>query len=409
MEPQPVSVVLAIDDSASSLMVLEDALNEAGYHAMRASDGMKGLAMAMATPPDLILLDVIMPGIDGFETCRRFKSDPTLRDIPLIFMTSLSTEQFKLDGFEAGAVDYLTKPLQMREMLARVQTHLSLSMMRRRLAAQNLALQREMAARASASRALLSEAEGMAALGRTVATMAHDINAPVGMALTAASVLESRLRMLKGMLGQNKLTRSEMDKFIADGMEVSASVTINCRRAADLVRRLRSGVGERASAQRHRFLLGETVRQTIASMHPHFAEHHITWDLKVAQEVEMDSYPGILVRVLTNLAANAQDHAFAADGGRLDLSIEPGGEGRVLLRFADNGCGAAAVDLPRIFDAFYTTRREQGNSGLGMHIVRTMVNDILGGAVAVASEPGKGFVVTLDLPLCAPPLADGRE
>lgn len=409
MEPQPVSVVLAIDDSASSLMVLEDALNEAGYHAMLAPDGMKGLAMAMVAPPDLILLDVIMPGIDGFETCRRFKSDPALCDIPLIFMTSLSTEQFRLDGFEAGAVDYLTKPLQMREVLARVQTHLSLSMMRRRLAAQNLALQREMIARASASRALLSEAEGMAALGRTVATMAHDINAPVGMALTAASVLESRFRMLKGVLEQNKLTRSEMDKFIADGMEVSASVTINCRRAADLVRRLRSGVGERASAQRHRFLLGGAVRETIASMHPHFTEHHITWNLVMAQEVEMDSYPGILVRVLTNLAVNAQDHAFGVDGGKLDLAIEPGGEGRVLLRFADNGCGVAAADLPHIFEAFYTTRREQGNSGLGMHIVRTMVNDILGGAVAVVSEPGQGFVVTLDLPLCAPPQADGRE
>ncbi|MES2125664.1 MAG: hybrid sensor histidine kinase/response regulator [Pseudomonadota bacterium] len=399
--------ILVVDDSASSLEVLQEYLQQSGYRVELARDGIEGVRMAAESPPDLILLDVIMPGIDGFETCRRIKANHDLRDIPLIFMTSLSNEQFKVNGFEAGAVDYLTKPLQMKEVLARVQTHISLHAMRLRLAAKNTALKREMAARTDAARALVAESESMASLGRLVTTLAHDINAPVGMALTASTVLDSRFEDLRKAVEQGALRRSDLDRFLAEGSEICTAVSVNLQRAGELVSRLRAGPNDRAHAQRHCFDLGEKVREVMHSMDPHLKQRHIAWKLESDAPLQMDGYSSILARILTNLTANAEDHAFDEGGGMLTVRIAPMGKDRVLLAFSDDGRGIPAVALPNIFNAFFTTRGDEGNSGLGMHIIQTLVMDILGGKVNVASEVGQGTTVRLELPLSAPALPMG--
>ncbi|MCP4011210.1 MAG: response regulator [Proteobacteria bacterium] len=120
------NTILIIDDNSANLGVISDFLEAAGFEILAAHDGGSGLAIAREVRPDLILLDVIMPGIDGFETCRRLKADAGTRAIPVIFMTALTDTANKVSGFEAGGVDYITKPFQLEEVLARVKTHLSL-------------------------------------------------------------------------------------------------------------------------------------------------------------------------------------------------------------------------------------------------------------------------------------------
>jgi len=139
--------ILVVDDSPSVLDVLRDTLEDKGYSVYVATNGEKALARAAQSMPDLILLDVLMPGIDGFETCRRLKADERTRDIPVIFMTGLTDTANKVTGFEAGGVDYVTKPIEVGELVARITMHLSIHDMQEQLKAQNERLQQEIAER----------------------------------------------------------------------------------------------------------------------------------------------------------------------------------------------------------------------------------------------------------------------
>ncbi len=139
--------ILMVDDTPANLGVLAHVLEEHGLTVVVAQDGEEAIARAMRVRPDLILLDVMMPGVGGFETCRRLKAHPELSNIPVIFMTALAENSDKLRGFEVGGVDYVTKPFQIEEVLARINTHLMLCQVRRRLSEQNAKLQKEIALR----------------------------------------------------------------------------------------------------------------------------------------------------------------------------------------------------------------------------------------------------------------------
>ncbi len=135
-------VILLVDDTPNNLQVLFSYLEEQGFKVLLAEDGESALQIAQSQAPDLILLDVLMPEIDGFETCRQLKAQSSTRDIPVIFLTALSETVNKVQGFKLGGVDYITKPIEQEEVLARIQTHITLQKMRRTLAAQNQELQR---------------------------------------------------------------------------------------------------------------------------------------------------------------------------------------------------------------------------------------------------------------------------
>jgi diguanylate cyclase (GGDEF)-like protein len=153
--------VLIIDDTPANLAVVVEHLEAHGFRVAVAQEGEEGVSRAEFSQPDLILLDVMMPGIDGFETCRRLKGADRTRDIPVIFMTASAETQDKISGFSAGGVDYITKPFQIEEMLARVNTHLALRAAQKRLAEQNVQLQQEVAMRQKAETALQDANEAL--------------------------------------------------------------------------------------------------------------------------------------------------------------------------------------------------------------------------------------------------------
>ncbi|MEJ1936909.1 response regulator, partial [Nostoc sp. NIES-2111] len=149
--------ILIVDDIPTNIKVLFDLLNQAGFRVSVAKNGQSALAKAKEALPNLILLDVMMPGIDGFETCRQLKANPKTKDIPVIFMTARTDTVDKVKGLQLGAVDYITKPIQHEEVLARINVHLELRRTQLRLA----------------------QEEKMSSLGQLVAGIAHEINNPV--------------------------------------------------------------------------------------------------------------------------------------------------------------------------------------------------------------------------------------
>lgn len=142
--------VLVVDDVAANLKTLSGALEPSGYRIQAASDGRTALRLAASSAPDIILLDVMMPGLDGYETCRRLKEDPTTAGIPVVFITARTEPESLVEGFQAGGVDYLVKPFSQEEVLARVETHLKIGLLTRQLREKNAALEAEIARRAEA-------------------------------------------------------------------------------------------------------------------------------------------------------------------------------------------------------------------------------------------------------------------
>ncbi len=224
-------VVLVVDDSLANIVMLSDYLEDSGFIVVTANNGEDALQKASQRPPDLVLLDVVMPGLDGFETCRRLKSQQTLQDVPVIFMTALSSTEDKVTGFQAGAVDYVTKPFRQEEILARVNTHLQIRDLNRSLHDANQELMITLD-HLKATQAQLIESEKMAALGGLMSGMAHTINTPLGIGVTAASALELQTRNLIEAYQNDKMTRTALQAYFTMASKSSQLILDNLLRAA---------------------------------------------------------------------------------------------------------------------------------------------------------------------------------
>ncbi|MBF0341272.1 MAG: HAMP domain-containing histidine kinase [Magnetococcales bacterium] len=244
----------------------------------------------------------------------------------------------------------------------------------------------------------LVEAERMAALGSMVAGVAHEINTPVGTGVTAASFLEGRCQACGERFEQGTLTRADMQAFLEDVRESSRLILRNLLRAAELVRSFKQVAVDRSQEERRTFLLHETIRHILRSLQglPGRPRHRI--QVECPEELLLDSYPGAIARIVTNLIVNSYMHAFGEDEhGEIHLRAIRQGED-VLLRYSDNGRGMAEKDRQQIFTPFFTTARHRGGVGLGLHIVYNLVTQTLGGTIRCISSPGEGTSYEILLP-----------
>ncbi|MGH6712517.1 MAG: PAS domain S-box protein [Bradyrhizobium sp.] len=249
----------------------------------------------------------------------------------------------------------------------------------------------------------LIEAEKLAALGRLVAGVAHEVNNPVGISLTVASALERKTANFTAEVGRGELRRSSLTEFLETSRDASSQLVANLNRAAELIQSFKQVAADRNYSDQRSFDLGDLTEQVVMSLRPGLRKHNLTLNVDCQPNLMMNSYPGPYGQVLTNLFLNSVAHAFP-DGkaGTVDIQVRESGKDNVEVLFSDNGCGMSLDVRRRAFDPFFTTRRDQGGTGLGLHIVYSIVTNRLGGRLDLDSEPGGGTRIQMILPRTAP-------
>jgi len=345
--------ILVVDDTPATIEVVKTTLEEKGYEVLVATNGKKAVARAALTVPDLILLDIMMPGLDGYDTCRQLKANDATAAIPVIFMSALTNTFEKVKAFSAGAVDYVVKPIETDELLARVRTHLTIS---------HLQQARELAnAKLEAANQELKEFAYI---------VSHDLKAPLrGINQLAQWFVEDYGDVLdadgKEMLGLLRSRVMRMDNLIQGILEYSR------------VGRLEEHVEE--------IDLNRVVHNVIEMLAPPAT-------IQIAVDGELPCIPGNptrMAQVFQNLLSNAVKFMDKPEGKISIGCIDDGDYWQ--FRVADNGPGIAAKNHAKIFQIFQTlhSRDEKENTGIGLTLVKKIV-ELYGGTIWVESTPGAG-------------------
>ncbi|HTU78229.1 MAG TPA: ATP-binding protein [Solirubrobacteraceae bacterium] len=248
----------------------------------------------------------------------------------------------------------------------------------------------------------LVQSEKMAALGQLVAGVAHEINTPIGVALTAATHLGERTGEFRQSFTENRMKRSELQAYMDLAGESADLLRYNIQRAAQLIQSFKQVAVDQASEQHRSFELKSYLEQLIASLAPEVRKAGHSLTMTCEEGIELTSYPGALAQVLSNLVSNAIVHAYErGTAGTIALAAAPEGAD-VALTVSDNGRGIPPEDLSRIYDPFFTTRRGAGGTGLGLHIVYNIITETLHGRILCRSTPGQGTSFTAVIPLNTP-------
>jgi PAS domain S-box-containing protein len=256
----------------------------------------------------------------------------------------------------------------------------------------------------------LVQTEKLASLGSLVAGVAHELNTPLGNVITVATSLRARTEEFATLLASGEgLRRSSITDFTRGCLDAAAIVERNATRAGDLIGSFKEVAVDQTSMRRRQFDLGEVIREILSALHPTLRRTAHEIDVEVSTGIMLDSYPGPLEQVLSNLIMNSLLHGFEhTPAGRITIRADEGEE-NVRLHYSDNGSGMTGSIAQQAFDPFFTTKLGKGGSGLGLYIVYNLVSAVLGGSIRLDSEPGKGVAFEMVLPKVAPRLVEHGE
>ncbi|MCL2458493.1 MAG: ATP-binding protein [Desulfobulbus sp.] len=242
-------------------------------------------------------------------------------------------------------------------------------------------------------------AEKLAALGELVAGVAHEINTPVGVALSASSTLAEKNRTLAELFDQGEMKRSDLTQFLEDSREGANMILMNLDRASNLIRSFKMVSADQVSEHRRTFGVKKYIEEILLSLRPKLKIVNPSIEVVCDENLVVESYPGAFSQILTNLIINTLTHGFGLEqSGAIHIEVHRTDES-LELRYADNGKGMAAEIRDHIFEPFFTTARGQGSTGLGMHIVFNIVTRTLGGNITCESAPGQGTVFVMNMPV----------
>ncbi|MEH2155061.1 hybrid sensor histidine kinase/response regulator [Nostoc sp.] len=411
-------IVLIVDDNPANLQVLSSFLDQSSFEVWAARSGEKALQLLENDDlPDLILLDVMMPGIDGFETCKQLKSNPRVQDIPVIFMTALSETADKIKGLQLGAVDYITKPFQHEEVLVRIENHLKLRNLTKTLIAKNAELQQ--------TQTQLIQAEKVAALGQLTAGIAHEVNNPINFIAGNLNFVGQYVQEVVNLLHlyqkylpnppdeiQTAIQKNDLNFLLDDLSKIIQSMQVGTDRVTEIVSYL-NNFSRHREAGKKLANLHEGLESTLLILGHRFkrnAHHPAIQLVKDYGDLPLvECFPGEINQVFMNLICNAIDaieetnknkdiDTIYQNPGVIKIKTEAIGE-QVFLRFADNGSGINKADQTKIFDAFYTTKPVGQGTGLGLSIAYQIVVNNHHGKLTYHSQPGEGIEFIIELPI----------
>ncbi len=360
--------VLVVDDNEDILNIIQRVLGNQAYEIRTAVNGQQALDEARREVPDLMLLDVMLPEIDGLSVCRQLKADPATRSIMILLVTGRGSIGHRAEGLDAGADDYIPKPFHITELMARVRSALRIKRLNDDLREANRQL--------IASQRERLRTEKMATIGLLATGLAHEFN-----------------NIMSGILGYAQLARRS-DKFKDQFVDVAIAQS---ERALELTRSLSTFY--RPSPQTRPIHLDQVVESALCLVAKQVEERRITVVREFSAVPPVLGSAGQLQEVILNLVINAL-HAMES-GGRIGANLRADGAS-VRLRIEDNGCGIPPANLDRIFDPFFTTKGALGGgnttgSGLGLSVSYNIIR-AHGGTIEVESEVGKGTAFIISLP-----------
>jgi len=378
--------ILIVDDVPRNIQVLANILKEAGYQLGFAKDGKAALAHMESTQFDLILLDIMMPGVDGYEVCGQLKRHKRTRDIPVIFITALHGTENKTKGFELGAVDYITKPFDTLEVLARVKTHLTI----REYATQLERLVEERTRQ-------LMHADRLATLGTFAAAIIHEINNPLSYIIGNTKLLEMFWSTARPILelhaGDDKTGQLCNDVKEIDGW--LKYLREGCQRISQLVKSLKS-YSRQHDFRKGQFLLIDIINDALRLVGHKIKIHSIMVDVSISPDLKVYCDPQRMSQVFVNLIDNACD-AVTDQSGRVTINAAMT-NGHVVVRIRDNGPGIPVEIAEKIFAPFFTTKDRNLGTGLGLFIVRTIIEEHKGRiSLSPFDEAGTEFTIFLPI------------
>lgn len=244
----------------------------------------------------------------------------------------------------------------------------------------------------------LVQVEKLAALGGLVAGVAHEVNTPIGVMLSAATHLEAQTQKADRAYQGGQLSEEGLTEYFTTARQAAQLMALNSQRAADLIQSFKRVAVDQTGGERRTFGVASYIDEVLQSLHPHLKKSPIQIHVDCPPELTMDSLPGAFSQVLTNLLMNALTHAFKPEqSGHIIIAVAEEGS-QICLTFSDDGQGIAPELHARVFEPFFTTRRASGGSGLGLHIVHSIVTQSLKGTLAFDSQVGEGTIFTLHLP-----------
>ncbi|TVP60551.1 MAG: hybrid sensor histidine kinase/response regulator [Nodularia sp. (in: Bacteria)] len=423
-------LILIVDDTNTNLEVVSQALTHSGFEVATAIDGEIALQQVQERLPDLILLDVMMPKIDGIETCRKLKENLRTRDIPIIFMTAISDTDTKVKCFALGAVDYIIKPFQKEEILARINIHLQLrhltKTLEQRVAERTAALSQALED-LQKSQIKLVQKEKMFALGQLVAGIAHEINNPVGCIYGNLGHTSAYFQDMMKLINlyqqhyphpvteiQEEISAIDLDYVSTDLPNLIASMKESVERIRNISTSLRTFSRE-DSDRKVACNIHDGIDSTIMILKHRLKICQGRPDIEVIRDYdnlpEVKCFSGQMNQVFMNLLANAIDALEESNIGRSygEIEAHPNqitiqtrlteDSNHVLIRIKDNGVGMPTDVQEKIFEHLFTTKPVGQGTGLGLSIARQIIVDKHEGTLEVNSTPGKGseFIITIPI------------
>ncbi|MEO1376681.1 MAG: response regulator [Cyanobacteria bacterium J06635_10] len=422
-------LILVVDDTLANLEVLSEALNDAEFEVAIATDGELAISQAQLSLPSLILLDIMMPGIDGFETCRRLKACKKTQDIPIIFMTALADSTDKVRGLNLGAVDYVTKPFQEAELIARVKTQLKLQHLTQNLeqqVAERTAELTQALQQVKQSQIQLVQSEKMAALGQLVAGVAHEINNPVNFIHGNLDHVEEYTQILLEFLQlyeknypnpvgeiQEKAEEVDLEFVQSDAVKIVASMKVGTERIRQIVLSLRN-FSRMDEAEFKVVDIHEGIESTLMILQHRLKATSERPEIQVIRDYDslppVECYPGQLNQAFMNILVNAIDaieeanikHSYQQiqdNYNQIRIRTSVINSQLVQVTIADNGLGIPEHIQKNIFDPFFTTKPVGKGTGMGMPITYQIITEKHQGQIKFCSKPLQGTEFIIQIPI----------
>lgn len=431
--------VLIADDSIIMRKNLKSILTEAGHTVVaEASNGIQAYSEYEKFTPDLVTMDITMPILDGLQAVKKIiRSFP---DAKIIMISAFDQKNMVFQALETGAKHYIMKPITPEKVLSVVNEVLQYDRLKnysKELGSKNQALSymwheikdskeeileisknteeivEERTAELENTNRRLKEAlenlkkteqklilsEKSAALTNLVAGMAHEINTPIGICVTAVSFLQEKNSELNDLYMSGTMKKSDFEKYLNLITETTNSTLLNLNRASNLIRSFKLVAVDQSNEEKRTFNMKHYIEDILLTLKPELKKRKHEIKLNCAEDFIVNSYPGTISQIMTNLVMNSLIHGYD-EGEKVTLSFNiTKGNNHILFEYTDDGKGIKKEIQGKIFDAFFTTKRGNGGTGLGLHIVYNLVTQTLGGTINCESEENMGTAFTITIPL----------